>query len=351
MKTIQAINSYHSNTTWSGHYSYRYFVARKEISLESAITLFIENLKNYCAQNTHYCYSRDLSKLLETAGNDYLHCLDANTLNNYIRQICVSGSKVINRSETTINRIKSVYRSFFKWCYVQKYIRFDISQEIRLKKTLSCCTLPITSEETTRLLNTISKSNDNLAQRDLALFAVYAFSGLRRFEAIALRVCDFDKDSKILFLPKSKRSSKKFQHIPAILSEILDDYLKDKHSSENVDKHSPMFCGHKSDSYLTARQASNRFEKWKGISGIRSNVTIHSFRAGFASLLYRNSKDPLLVSFALGHGSPASTTHYINQELFNIKPVLEQMFNGKELTKLRSSNRGDFRKERIEKKS
>lgn len=334
MKNTIAVHSDYSNVTWNVTYSYNYFVIKpayqvvmKEVSLIRAVESFIEHLNYSYASNTCYCYARDLSRLLKRMGNININQMSGEILNDFINQICNSGIKTSSLSAVTINRIKSVYRSFFKWCYKKNYIITDLSKDIRLTRSLSRATVPISIEETICLLNTIYKSNDTLSKRDKALFAVYAFSGIRRFEALALRICDYDTTSKVLFLPKSKRSSKNLQVIPTILSRILNEYLYDLNNKGVTDVSSPMFSGWHFNTYLSDRQVSNRFEKWKKISGIRSNLTIHSFRAGYASELYKNSKDPFLVSFALGHSSPISTKNYINEDIFNIKKVLEKAFN------------------------
>lgn len=333
MKNTIAVYSYYSNVTGNVTYSYNYFVSKpayqvviKEVSLNRAVESFIEHLNYSYASNTCYCYARDLRRLLKRMGNININQMSGEILNDCINQICNFGKKTSSRSAATKNRIKSVYRSFFKWCYKKNYTIADLSKDIRLTRSLSCATVPISIEETICLLNTIYKSDDTLSKRDKALFAVYAFSGIRRFEALALRICDYDTTSKILFLPKSKRSSKNMQVIPSILSQILNEYLNDLYIAGVTDISSPLFSGWRINTYLSGRQVSNRFEKWKKISGIRSNLTIHSFRAGYASELYKNSKDPLLVSFALGHCSPISTKRYINEELFNIKSVVERSF-------------------------
>jgi len=59
------------------------------------------------------------------------------------------------------------------------------------------------------------------------------------------------------------------------------------------------------------RQAKERFDKRKELAGIRPQITIHSFRAGFATVLYRTTQDLLLVAHALGHKDVRTTEKYI----------------------------------------
>ncbi len=323
MKILNVIVHEYSNTTWEGKYAYTYNTNKNDIDLKTAIKFYLENLQNSCARNTLYCYSRDLNFLLEQIGNIKMNSIVEDVLNNLITQLCSSGKKCSNRSGTTLNRIKSVYRSFFNYCYKRKYTNINLADEIHLIKSCSRFTTAITQKEITSLLTAISQSADTFSQRDKTIFAIYAYTGIRKTEALALRISDYDRDSRLLHLPVVKRSSKNFQTIPSILSNILDDYLT---SSEIVDSSLPLFPGSNINTYLSSRQVSYRFEKWKAISGIRKNLTIHSFRTWYASQLYLKTKDPLLVMHALGHSSFSSTKHYINEEIFDIKRVLEKLF-------------------------
>ncbi len=207
--------------------------------------------------------------------------------------------------------------------FQKKYTAINLSDEIHLVKSCSRFTTAITQEEITSLLSTISHSADTFSQRDKALFAVYAFSGIRKTEALALQISDYDKDLKLLHLPLVKMSSKKFQAIPSILSHTLNDYLI---SSGNADPSLPLFSGGRISNYLSSRQVSYRFEKWKIVSGIRKNLTIHSFRAAYASHLYKKTKDPLLVSYALGHSSFETTKRYINHDNLNFRSIVNDAF-------------------------
>ncbi|MBI5809219.1 MAG: site-specific integrase [Ignavibacteriales bacterium] len=199
--------------------------------------------------------------------------------------------------------------------------------EIRFVKSYSRKTTALTQEEISILFNTISKSTDSNAERDKTLFAVYAYTGIRKSEALELLISDYDSVSKIFHLRKSKRSSKTFQIIPTILSQILDKYLEERLKLINRDNDSlPLFPGKELNKKLSSRQASNRFEKWKRISGIRKNLTIHSFRAAYASQLYKKTKDPLLVSYALGHSSFETTKRYICYDHLNFCSIINDAF-------------------------
>ncbi|MBI5807323.1 MAG: hypothetical protein HZA74_02875 [Ignavibacteriales bacterium] len=106
-----------ANVTWNGIYSYEYLDSKDELFLERAINLFLKNLEYSNTPNTHYCYSRDLHYLLEKIGNIKLSSISEEVLQDCIDQIKNCGIKKPVHSASTMNRAKSVYRSFFKWCF------------------------------------------------------------------------------------------------------------------------------------------------------------------------------------------------------------------------------------------
>jgi site-specific recombinase XerC len=77
---------------------------------------------------------------------------------------------------------------------------------------------------------------------------------------------------------------------------------------------------------LSARQAQNRFDKWKTPAGIRKDLTIHSFRAGFANRLFRTTGNIHLVARAMGHSDIRSTELYIEKDISVIREAVEDAF-------------------------
>lgn len=106
-----------TSVTWSCIYSYEYLDSKDELFLERAINLFLKYLECSNTPNTLYSYSRDLHYLQEKAGNIKLNSISEEKLQDCIEQIKNSGIKKRVRSASTMNRVKSVYRSFFKWCF------------------------------------------------------------------------------------------------------------------------------------------------------------------------------------------------------------------------------------------
>ena len=84
-----------------------------------------------------------------------------------------------------------------------------------------------------------------------------------------------------------------------------------------------LFPGRVPGTALTARQAQSRFEHWKAVAKLRPELTIHSFRAGFATALHHGCGDVMLVSEALGHSDVRPTLRYIKLCSDNLSQIIE----------------------------
>ena len=203
----------------------------------------------------------------------------------------------------------------------------NAAAHLYLARTKSRPATPITIKEIVCLLDAIRKSDDPPAKRDEALFAVYAFTGIRRSEALSLKIKDYDRVSSTLFLRQIKGGGNRMQPVPLQLAKILDKYISRIACNFKCRDHSPLFFGRQPDHPLSARQAQVRFKKWKKLSGIRNDLTIHSLRAGFATSLYEAAGDILLISRAMGHIDIQTTRRYIQDNVSGIKEAVEKTFH------------------------
>ncbi|MCL4492389.1 MAG: site-specific integrase [Nitrospirae bacterium] len=111
-----------------------------------------------------------------------------------------------------------------------------------------------------------------------------------------------------------------------LLAEMLERYIHGPICDNTIGDYAPLFPGRYIHRPLSFRQAQARFDKWKNIAGIRKGLTIHSFRAGFATLLYRVTGDILLVARAMGHSDVRSTDRYVGNNMPAIREAMGKTF-------------------------
>jgi integrase len=98
-----------------------------------------------------------------------------------------------------------------------------------------------------------------------------------------------------------------------------------------------------------ARQAQARFARWKTAAGVRPELTIRSFRAGFATTLHRGCGDVVLVSRVLGHRDLRPTLRYVEPHTRRLSRAIARSFAAIVRTTLNlRSNTGAFRRTVLE---
>lgn len=277
------------------------------------------------APGTMESYARSLDRLITVLGDITLQEITSLHLTKAVADLGSHIMKDGKRSPATMNGIKSAYRSFFKWADEAGRCPVNPSRLLRISRPISARTVPIRKKEIEDFLHAIRTSGDKYRLRDEALFATYAYTGIRRTEALKLTLGDVDLTDRTLHIAYPKGGPSRYQPIPRRLLAILDTYLASYRSTEKTGD-APLFPGRTAGTLLSAKQTWIRFEKWKKRSDIRKKLTIHSFRAGFATILYRASADVLQVARAMGHCDPKMTGRYIAEDTGQVRRVVDAAF-------------------------
>jgi site-specific recombinase XerD len=277
------------------------------------------------APSTRESYARSLDRLIAALGDMAVQRISSEQLVKAVADLQSFQMKSGKRSPVTMNGIKSAIRSFFNWADETGRCPTNPALLLRISRSISTHTEPIRAQEIEDFLRAIRTSRDKNRLRDESLFATYAYTGVRRIEALRLTVADVDIPDGSLHIAQPKGGPSRYQPIPRRLLQILDPYLASHRLGKKLGL-APLFPGRAADTHLSAKQTWIRFEKWKKLSGIREKLTIHSFRAGFATILYKSNADVLLVARAMGHNDPAVTCRYIADNMMQIRRAAETAF-------------------------
>jgi site-specific recombinase XerD len=254
-------------------------------------------------------------------------------LSTEILNEAVAGMSIIGypggprRSEVTLNRHRSAFRGFFRWAFETGRIPTNPALLMHRARVESAPTSPIMLAETRLFLRAIRRSKDSLRLRDEALFSTYALAGLRRKEALLLDQSDYNVKAKLLCIKNGKGGHVRTVPVVRALGRLLNRFQIDSWSRGNPVE-GKLFPGRLPGTGLTARQAQERFERWKAVAGLRPELTIHSFRAGFATALHHGCGDVMLVSQALGHKDLRATLRYIKLYSANLSQIVESSLAG-----------------------
>ena len=270
-------------------------------------------------------YAGSLAALKAVLGSDAsLEALSPDALDAAVAGMNEAGEDQVQRSQTTLNRYRSTYRGFGRWAFETGRARWNPAARLRLARADSPPTTPIKLAETRLLLSAIQESGHPLSLRDEALFSTYAFTGLRRAEALSLCISDYDPERRTLQVRDGKGRRVRTAPVVPALGVVLNRLVRGAGHGEGK-----VFPGRVPGRGLTTRQAHERFEHWKGVAGLREELTIHSLRAGFATALHKGSGDVALVSRALGHRDLRPTLRYIEFHPRKLRRAIERSLVGR----------------------
>jgi len=226
-----------------------------------------------------------------------------------------------------MNRIRSCYRTFFRWATAAELLPSDPALWLTLARAESPPTPAMGQLDFEKLLQTISNSPDPLAHRDGILFQLYGYAGLRRSEALQLRVNDYDPSGNTVHVRQGKGRQPRRLPLSISLGAQLNHWVAQIHSAPASRQW--LFSGPTGRDPLTDRQVNLRFALWRLRADLAPTFTIRSLRAGFATTLYAASHDLVMVSRALGHRDLRPTLRYLDPSAAALRLAIQSAFGSK----------------------
>lgn len=166
--------------------------------------------------------------------------------------------------------------------------------------------------------------------RDLALISTFVYAGLRRNEALCLKVSDVDFDNNILRLMYTKTRRQEVVPMCSSLKNILLNYHKARMSLKRntdhffVDSNRQGFTAKRGDGSFQTRGVQLLFQEINDNIGekIGKRITPHLLRRSFATMLLRKGSNIVQVSRLLRHKDISTTVKsyigYDEQELMQV---------------------------------
>jgi len=140
------------------------------------------------------------------------------------------------------------------------------------------------------------------------------YSGLRVSEIVALKIKRVNIDTKEPYIRvyQGKGGKSRDVYIDSELTQHLKEFIKVKQVwDQSIESEAPLFAGRGGKLYTT-NALSLSFKEAVKSAGLRTNLSIHSARHSYATLLYYKTKDLRDVQIQLGHSNVAMTTLYSN---------------------------------------
>lgn len=279
-------------------------------------------LEKTSSENTLSSYIRDLrlfEKFLRDKGCEEVEGIERQHLREFLLVLTKNGY-----SPSSIMRIFSTVRGFFRFLLREERIRKDPVKGVVLPKVRKPLPRPLSFEEVERLLSAPDPSTPQ-GLRDSAMIEMAYATGLRASELVSLRTADLNMTYGYV---KVRGKGKKERLVP--VGEIALERVR-----EYMEKGRPFFLNPAKPSdflFLNSRGERLSRQRFWGLlkeyalkCGIdRRKISPHVIRHSFATHLLERGADIISVQKMLGHSSLTTTQIYtmINRE--RLKKLYEE---------------------------
>lgn len=275
---------------------------------------YIDSFKTYlmleksASANTIDAYLRDIRKLESFIALNYNNLKPKDIKAAHIREFINSFSDK-NISLKSQARIISGIRTFFKYMILDNETEEDPSNLIELPKLSRKLPDVLNNSEIDLIINAIDLSKPEGFRNKTIIETLYS-CGLRVSELINLKISDlhFNEEYIIVY---GKGKKERLVPISKNAIYLIKKYLTDYRSTSDVKKgHEDYVFLNKRGQKLTRVMIFTIIKRAAEISGIKKNISPHTFRHSFASELIKRGADLRAVQEMLGHESILTTEIY-----------------------------------------
>ena len=271
------------------------------------------------SENTLEGYHRDLNIFFKNTSKNFTE-INSEYIISYVDKI----SKTIKRN-TTLRKIASL-RSFYRFCYVNKYITENPTESLKDLKRESRLPEVLNLQEIKEIIDAIPHTPEG--NKDRLIIKILVATGARISEVLELRIKDVENQNYEFISVLGKGSKYRLIPIYSELENEIKDYIENdrkllmQHMKEE-EKNKMKKSENRYKMFLNTRRENfwKRLKKYAQNAKIEKNVYPHIFRHSLATILLNNGADIRIVQEILGHVNISTTeiyTHVRKRELKDI---------------------------------
>lgn len=261
-----------------------------------------------CSRRTEEYYFSTLNFFEKT-----INCNIKNVDTNKIREYLINYQKLNNCSNVTLDTVRRILSSFYKWLEEEDFILKSPMKRIHRIKT-PIVLKPAFSDEQIEVIRKTAAQNN----RDIAIIDILLSSGIRVSELVRLNRSSINLNSRtcVVFGKGSKQRETYFD----VRTKIeLENYLKTR-----KDKNRALFVSsHKKSKHGTySRLTINSVEKMIRKIGMKTDIDDvhpHRFRRTMATKAIDKGMPIEQVQVLLGHTKIDTTLRYANVQQDNVR--------------------------------
>jgi len=283
------------------------------LNFEIAATSFLNHLQieRGLAANSIAAYRRDLEKF-----RLFLNGTSLSTVTPEVITAFEVSLREANLSVSTVNRVDSTLRSFFKHLQ-QEYDLADPTLEIPASKTARRLPKALSYDQIMSMINAALNESEPITLRDQAMLELLYSSGARVSELIGINLNDLSTvssvDGEVTTLKlRGKGSKERIVPLGSYAAKAIDNYcvrVRPGLLAKNP-KNNPALFLNSRGGRISRQSAWQMVLAAAKAAGITEHVSPHVFRHSYATHLLDGGADIRVVQELLGHSSVTTTQIY-----------------------------------------
>ncbi|EDP96333.1 site-specific tyrosine recombinase XerD [Kordia algicida OT-1] len=273
------------------------------------------------SENTIVNYSHDIEKLIRFVENNAINhsplSIDEATVQQFIYEI----AKVLNaRSQT---RIISGLKSFFNYLVFEDYRKDNPTELIEAPKIGRKLPDTLALKDIEKLIAAIDLSK-NEGHRNKAIIETLYGCGLRVSELVNLKISDLFFDEGFIRVT-GKGDKQRFVPISSITKKYINLYIQGQRQHvPYIPEFGDTVFLNRRGKQLTRVMIFTIVKRLTEKSGLKKNISPHTFRHSFATHLLENGADLRAIQLMLGHESITTTEIYMHVDRSHLAKVMEK---------------------------
>lgn len=277
--------------------------------------------RNYSG-NTLEAYILDINKLLKFLKDNGISP-EAAKLSDI--QCFAASLHDIGISPRSQCRILSGVRAFYKYLYLDGYIKDDPTELLESPKLGDHLPEVLTTEEVDRLEQAIDLSKWE-GQRNLAIIEVLFSCGLRVSELVNLKMSALYLDEQFLRISGKGKKERLVPISENAIKQLKFWFIDRNHMKIKPGEEDYVFLNRRG-AHLTRAMILIMIKRLGAEAGIQKTISPHTLRHSFATALLEGGADLRAIQSMLGHESIGTTeiythidTHTLREEILNHHP-------------------------------
>ncbi len=272
------------------------------------------------SENSIVSYILDIERLLRFLENQSSTATPLSIEKETVQQFIFETAKLVNpRSQS---RIISGLKSFFNYLVFENYRETNPMELVESPKIGRKLPDTLSVEEIDLIISKIDLGKPE-GERNRAIIETLYGCGLRVSELITLKISSlFFKEGYISVTGKGDKQ--RFVPIGDVTQKYINIYKTEIRNHMNIQKgHEDTLFLNRRGKGLTRAMIFTIIKRLIEKSGIRKQVSPHTFRHSFATHLLENGADLRAIQLMLGHESITTTEIYMHIDRSHLREVMD----------------------------